>query len=637
MKRAPNPEHSGAGSSAPAAQRPRIDPAPSTRKAAPPANSTNIPKALEAVTSFTRHLEAVTSFTRGALLYQASNIAEGAKQSAPFDPDALAGFLDARRTARRGCQTLARELQALDQNLEAEVTVLNINAAALLERKRFSLQEGIVAPPTVGSVLKAIWARVSQLVQQCGYEERAAANTIGKERPVQDADTIRKEDSFQQVWWGFLLGVEKFSEPTKNRDDRRDLPPYLVVPAQHRFRSSRRRELPVWIAREWTGAAGVDGNQSSISLELLPATKEVYCLAECDVIGGGQMLAILVSEPSSLPEFLAPQNRGTTKKEAAAAWEARNSGAGLLLPVSSFLSRAALNVVVFAVQMKMYGEWYKVYAGDLVCEDSVKNSNPAPGDLRTFRWQSTVPGQEQYDSQRKKDVAATHGRFPGLELSEVREKILAKRDLHRLGRSSSGSERENNNKPIAHRLSLTGPGASRVDELLRLVQMVEKATRPDPSGSVGASGAAGGGEWFQATSEGARTAGGTLAEFRDRREQALDRAYAAFRKREAKAQEGARAAFLERLGKNTNPEAGLAPLVKSYLNLSKEARMVVPDGPQKIMLVPDGGDPASAEPCRPEDRLLGLLTSKNADGSARGGWKWLGPGRVEMQFYAMIQ
>ena len=98
--------------------------------------------------------------------------------------------------------------------------------------------------------------------------------------------------------------------------------------------------------------------------------------------------------------------------------------------------------------------------------------------------------------------------------------------------------------------------------------------------------------------------------------------------KQAKAQEDARVVFLQQLEKHTNAEAGLAPLVKSRLN--EEAR-------GKIMLVPDGGDPASAEPCRPEDRLLELLTSKNSDGSARGEWKWLGPDRVEMQFHAMIQ
>ena len=108
-----------------------------------------------------------------------------------------------------------------------------------------------------------------------------------------------------------------------------------------------------------------------------------------------------------------------------------------------------------------------------------------------------------------------------------------------------------------------------------------------------------------------------------------------------------RDAFLERLEKNTNPDMGLAPLVKYRL----DSRYPITDPSfswdftdpsfswekrKGIMLVPDGGDPAAAERCHPDDRLLALLTSKNADGSARGGWKWLGPGRVEMQFHAMI-
>lgn len=97
-------------------------------------------------------------------------------------------------------------------------------------------------------------------------------------------------------------------------------------------------------------------------------------------------------------------------------------------------------------------------------------------------------------------------------------------------------------------------------------------------------------------------------------------------KRRAQVERDARAAFLERLEKITHPAAGLAPLVKRRLN---------GEATGKILLVPEGGDPASVEPCREEDELLGLLTSKSA--AARGGWKWLGPGRVEMQFHAMIE
>ena len=157
MKRAP--EQSEAGSSAPAAQRPRTNP---SLNAAPPALGAQISRALEAVnTSTAQTLETST----GAV----------AKPGAPVDPGALAAFLDARHAARRNCQMLEKELQAVGQDLAAEVTVLNINAAALLEKKQFLLQKG--ERPTVGSVLEAIWARVDQLVEECKYEEaRAAAN-----------------------------------------------------------------------------------------------------------------------------------------------------------------------------------------------------------------------------------------------------------------------------------------------------------------------------------------------------------------------------------------------------------------------------------------------------------------------------
>ena len=104
--------------------------------------------------------------------------------------------------------------------------------------------------------------------------------------------------------------------------------------------------------------------------------------------------------------------------------------------------------------------------------------------------------------------------------------------------------------------------------------------------------------------------------------------------------EPVRAAFLERLEKKTNPDAGLAPLVKHRLkNHPLTGPSFRDDRYQRtgIILLPDGGDPAAAEPCHPDDRLIELLTSKSADGSARGEWKWLGLGRVEMQFYAMIQ
>ena len=105
-----------------------------------------------------------------------------------------------------------------------------------------------------------------------------------------------------------------------------------------------------------------------------------------------------------------------------------------------------------------------------------------------------------------------------------------------------------------------------------------------------------------------------------------------------------RAAFLEQLEKNTNPYAALASLVKYRLGNKGRYHQhgfrysrYRPLTGKEILLLPDGGDPAAAEPCRPDDLLLVLLTSKNADGSARGGWKWLGPRRVEMQFHAMIQ
>ena len=527
MKRAP--EQSAASSSAPAAKRPRTDPSD------PDAPGAKIFQALEAVRP---------------------------DAGASVDPDALARSFDLQQAARRDWEKLGRELRALE-DLEVEVTVLNINAAMLLEKKTFSLPavesvtggEGGGDSPTIGSILEAIWARVDQLVQQCKYEEgRAAANAEGGGLPVLDEG---KKEGFQGEWWAFLKRAREYAGST----------------------------LPDWIAREWTGVAGTDGEQSSVSLELLPATKGVYRLAACDINGGGKIIAILVAD------------RSEVEKNA----ELDVPGGDLLLPTSFFLSRAVFNVV-FAVRMD--GHWYKVYAGNLA------PASRSPHGLFTshsffegnlvYTWLSTFPGQEQYDCQRKKDMAATHERFPGVELSEVREKILNERDRHRLTWKLSPG----NNKPEAHVLSSNTDGfeyrAKRIDDLLKLLQSVEKATptTSDPTGSTtGATGGAFSGLFLRS-------------------------------EKKAKAREDARAAFLQRLEKNTHPEAGLAPLVKSRL---KDEAL------GNIMLVPDGGDPASAEPCCPGDRLLDLLTQKNADGSARWGWKWLGPGRVEMQFYAMIQ
>ena len=555
MKRASSQTGAAAGSSVPAAaKRSRTDPSASDP-------------------SFAKIVQALEAVPPGA--------------GASFDSDALAKSFDLQQAARKDWENLGRELRALE-GLEAEVTVLNINAAMLLEKKAFSLPT--VEPvggwawgesPTVGSVLRAIWTRVDQLVQQCKYEEgRAAANAEGGKLPVLDEGERRKLRSLQGQWTDLCRVF------------------FFLNRATERGAYSRPR-LPEWIEREWTVVAGADREQPSVSLELLPATKGVYRLAGCDIDGGGEIIAILVADRSEVDTLVGrsdPEDApvGGSGREAPAGGFAPPEDEDLLLPTSSFLSRAALNVV-FGVRMSGQGHWYKVYAGDLRGVRGLR-------DISKREWLSTFPGQEQYESQRKKDMAATHERFPGAELSEAREKLLNERDRHRLAWKVSPG----NNKPEAYVLSLSDRPTSQpgiddpeeVDELLELLQSVEKATTPVPDDST-----TGATDW-------------PLSGLFLRAE------------KEAKAREDARVVFLQRLEKNTNPEAGLAPLVKSRLN--EEAR-------GNIMLVPDGGDPAGAEPCRPEDRLLDLLTSKSADGSARGGWKWLEPGRVEMQFYAMMQ
>ena len=406
--------------------------------------------------------------------------------------------------------------------------------------------------------------------------------------------------SFRQKWRDFLSCATEWEDELPGNQN------YHTGSWAYREKRAR-MDAGEWMAREWTGVAGSEGEEAVVSLELLPATKGVYRLAGCQINGGGarggEITAILVTDRSEMNK-----SRPLARDQS--------------LPTSCFLSRAMYNVV-FLVHMDSGGDdfcqsgarqlrknpydvprteksvrdwhkasasdWRKAYAGDFATISALPSS----------RWLSTFPGQEQYDCQRAKDVAATHERFPGFELGEVREKILIQRDLHRLGWSVSSR----NNEPEAHVVQglasvLCTNQSEHVGRLLKLLQSVEKATTPGSAGST------------------TGATGGALSDLFLRSEKQI------------RAREGARAAFLQELEKHTNAEAGLAPLVKSRLN--EEAR-------GNIMLVPDGGDPASVEPCRPEDRLLELLTSKNADGSARGGWEWLRPDRVKMQFHAMIQ
>ena len=416
--------------------------------------------------------------------------------------------------------------------------------------------------------------------------------------------------SFRQKWRDFLSCATEWEDELPGNQN------YHTGSWAYREKRAR-MDAGEWMAREWTGVAGSEGEEAVVSLELLPATKGVYRLAGCQINGGGarggEITAILVTDRSEMNK-----SRPLARDQS--------------LPTSCFLSRAMYNVV-FRVHMDSGGDdfcqsgarqlrknpydvprteksvrdwhkasasdWRKAYAGDFATISALPSS----------RWLSTFPGQEQYDCQRAKDVAATHERFPGSELGEVREKILIQRDLHRLGWSVSSRS----NEPEAHVLEgcANYHDCNRVGELLKLLQDVEKATTPDPAGNT------------------TGATGGALSDLFLRSEKLIS------------ARKNARAAFFQQLEKNTNAEAGLAPLVKSVL--TQRSAGTARGGVQKkkirgnIMLVPAEGDPASVEPCRPEDRLLELLMSKNVDGSARGGWKWLGPDRVEMQFHAMIQ
>ena len=183
MKRAS--ESSGAGSSA--AQRPRVDrPAGSSSHPSSSLGKSGDEAAHVGLEGLGDVLDVVVSTTRQVKQYHASLAPRpGVEQ----ETEALASsanvlkFLETRRAGRHSVQALIDELHRFKsktlQNFEAEITVLNINGAPLLNKKMFSLPdhgrslEHDGYNPTVQSVLDAIWKRVDEIVAQCRNEESA--------------------------------------------------------------------------------------------------------------------------------------------------------------------------------------------------------------------------------------------------------------------------------------------------------------------------------------------------------------------------------------------------------------------------------------------------------------------------------
>ena len=131
-------------------------------------------------------------------------------------------------------QTLQKQVfGSRSSKLVAEVTVMNANAAMLLERKQFlfpllpessdaactalhddSLGDDDILKTqktyedvdlscraTIGCILKAIRARVEALVQQCRDEERTAEE---RDAQLRDFDNMLGEhDDLADLWWKF--------------------------------------------------------------------------------------------------------------------------------------------------------------------------------------------------------------------------------------------------------------------------------------------------------------------------------------------------------------------------------------------------------------------------------------------------
>ena len=216
-----------------------------------------------------------------------------------------------------------------------------------------------------------------------------------------------------------------------------------------------------------------------------------YELAECPCevypspSGTGRLRAILVANKRDVDAFL--KMEGTCFSE----FSATESSA---LPTSSFLSQAAFNVV-FAVQTdEASGDWYKVYASDLVPEE--RNTMLArwkDTDKIRIRWKSAMHERFPLPRTRESEIyqedcmssprsPLPDEQWPDLELNDSREKDSSRRRRRRRRSSRERAESKSSSRSSRQvqfpdrELDLTGgmgEGVMRVDKLLTLLHRVD--------------------------------------------------------------------------------------------------------------------------------------------------------------------
>ena len=148
-------------------------------------------------------------------------------------------------------------------NISAEVTVLNINAAPLLERKIFPLQYWN-ADATIGTVVNAIRRRVEDLVRQCRDEERTAEERDDPQLP--DFDRMLKEyDNLGDCWADFV-------RPTRGARGQGDVVEFVPYDAEEH--GDDYDEFLHSIRYDIAEAARVLGSRSAMALEQEARTKK---------------------------------------------------------------------------------------------------------------------------------------------------------------------------------------------------------------------------------------------------------------------------------------------------------------------------------------------------------------------------